>query len=225
MDTQLIANIVMAACAAIGVVTTGLLIMLNWRLVNETRRLREIQTEPELDVYIIPNQRYINIVELVVRNSGGPAANVKWSINIDEAVASEKGLKIREVAMFSKAGYIPAREKFVFFLGNAMELLKKPVLPVFTIRVEYDNYLGKNKTKKEFHIDVSQWEGLIVIGKDPACEIADNLKQLSQTIDKISRANPTPLLFRVQSETSFQKEQDKRKKEVVEQFEKQQRMS
>ena len=72
-----------------GVVTIATIAyaVLTWSLVSETKKMREVQTEPRIEITLKPLNFAINIVRLHVRNIGlGPAKNVEFSSYVSSGV-------------------------------------------------------------------------------------------------------------------------------------------
>lgn len=70
--------------SALVAIATLVYAILTWRLVSETRKMREAQTEPNISVTIQPREEWMNFVDLIIQNIGlGPAYNIKFEINPD----------------------------------------------------------------------------------------------------------------------------------------------
>ena len=69
---------------AVVAIATGVYAILTWRLVSETRKMREAQTEPKVSAIIQPKEEWLNFIDLVVQNVGlGPAYNINFQVNPD----------------------------------------------------------------------------------------------------------------------------------------------
>jgi len=66
--------------ALVVAVATAVYAWLTAKLVSETRRLREVQTEPHIEVFYRPRDEWISLLDVVARNIGnGPAYDVRFS--------------------------------------------------------------------------------------------------------------------------------------------------
>lgn len=68
-----------------GVVTISTVVysILTGKLVSETTKMRQVQTEPKIEVTIKSFDNAINIVRLHIRNIGlGPAINVTFNLKV-----------------------------------------------------------------------------------------------------------------------------------------------
>ena len=70
-------------------VATVVTVWLNLRLVSETRRMREAQTEPHIQVTYKVRDEWINLLDVAIRNIGlGPAYDISFELRSD--TVSEK---------------------------------------------------------------------------------------------------------------------------------------
>jgi hypothetical protein len=64
-------------------ISTVVYSILTGKLVSETTKMRQVQTEPKIEITIKPFDFAINIVRLHVRNIGlGPAINVTFNMKV-----------------------------------------------------------------------------------------------------------------------------------------------
>jgi len=192
-------------------ISTCAIAYLTYKLMKETRRIRELNSEPNIEVFIVPDERSSAFINMVIRNcGGGPARDIKWNIIADKDNVEQKKITILKMSLFNVLHYISAGEEFRFYFGSSFDLLKDPKMKPITIEVSYANALSKNRQNKSFIIDIQPWEGMVVLGKPSLDEISDSLKQLHKCIDKFFGS--TPLLVRVQNENEYQIELDARRK-------------
>jgi hypothetical protein len=70
--------------SAVVAIATMVYAILTWRLVSETRKMREVQTEPKISITIQPREAWINFIDMVIQNIGlGTAYNIKFKVNTD----------------------------------------------------------------------------------------------------------------------------------------------
>jgi len=101
--------------SALVAIATIVYAILTWKLVSETRKMREAQTEPKVSVTIQPREEWINFIDMVIQNIGlGPAYNIKFEINSDFEYM--KGKFLSELG-FMKNGlkYLALNQKLQFF--------------------------------------------------------------------------------------------------------------
>lgn len=92
--------------SAVVTISTVAYAILTRSLVTETKRMREAQTEPRIEITLNSLDFAINIVRLRVRNIGlGPAKNVRFTSHITTGgEAAEKLLEEFNKANFLKIG-------------------------------------------------------------------------------------------------------------------------
>ncbi|MGD9872665.1 MAG: hypothetical protein AB7T27_00190 [Kiritimatiellia bacterium] len=189
------------------VLFTFVLILLNRSLVRETRRLREKETEPNIEIYLIPAHG-LPVINMVVRNTGGPARGVKWKIDADLDDLKLHNAYIAEMELFTSLSYFPSNERLEFFFGFAPDLFKDPPLKAITIAVTYKNEYSKNKTYKIFEIDVRQFRGTVTAGSDPARDIARHLDSIQKYLGNIASGFSKPHVL-TQNMEDFRRKQIK----------------
>jgi len=172
--------------SAVVAIATVVYAILTWRLVSETRKMREAQTEPKVSVTIQPREEWIKLIDMVIQNIGlGPAYNIKFEINPDFEYM--KGKFLSELG-FMKNGlkYLAPNQKLQFFLTSMIENFEEKTKKPFEIRVTYQNNIGKTY-KDVYMIDFSQLMGLSQLGeKPPLYKIAKNVEEIKEDIHNLS---------------------------------------
>ena len=192
---------------------TAVLVYLNYRLAKETKRIREVSSEPNIEVYLVPHEQSSAFVNMVVKNSGGgPARDVKWTIEYDKENVRQKKIQIFKMSLFHVLHYIPSGEQFKFFFGSSVELLSEPKMKPITIKTSYSNDFNKNVQNKSFKIDIEPWKGMTTVGRPPIYEIAEDITDIKKILQS-SLAGNVPPLFRVQPEDKYQEELETERKE------------
>ena len=170
--------------SAVVAIATVVYAILTWRLVSETRKMREAQTEPKVSVTIQPREEWIKLIDMVIQNIGlGPAYNIKFEINPDFEYM--KGKFLSELG-FMKNGlkYLAPNQKLQFFL--TIENFEEKTKKSFEIRVTYQNSIGKTY-KDVYTIDFSQLIGLSQLGEEPPLyKIAKNVEEIKKDIHHLS---------------------------------------
>lgn len=170
-----------------GVVASATVVyaILTWKLVSETRRMREAQTEPKVSVCIQPREEWINFIDLVIQNIGlGPAYDIKFKISPDFEYAKDRFLS--ELG-FMKNGisYLAPNQKIQFFLTNMIENFEEKMEKSFQVTITYKNSIGKTYEDK-YPIDFSQFIGLTQLGEPPLYKIAKNIESIQKDIHYLS---------------------------------------
>lgn len=172
---------------AITVIFTGFVTLatiayavLTLKLVEETKKMREAQTEPKIFAMIEPDERYINWINLIIQNIGlGPAYNVEFKV-VPDFEEPEREFKVSEIG-FIKNGlrYLAPDQKLKTFLTNTGDDFKQKCSKSFTIKVSYQDAVGK-KYNDEYLVDFSQRAGLREVGKPGIEKIADSVERIEK---------------------------------------------
>jgi len=170
--------------SALIAIATIVYAVLTWRLVSETIKMREAQTEPKVSVTIQPREEYINFIDMVIQNIGlGPAYDVKFKVDPDFEYAEGKFLS--ELGFMKNGlGYLAPNQKLQFFLTSMTENFEEKTKKHFEIRVTYKNS-GDKKYEDIYTIDFSQLIGLSQL-KPPLYKIAENIEKIQKDIQNLA---------------------------------------
>jgi hypothetical protein len=175
-------------------VATVLYAILTIYLVRETIKLRQVQTEPEIVVYLQIPEDQPRIFDIVVRNiGGGTAYKLQWEFNREAILAKERGSRLNGQSFFTKGcDYFAPGQVYFSAFGRGPELLKEPFPPPLLLKVSYKNRQG-TKYQREYNIDPMQYYGRSSISGQGVKEIAESLKgikeDLSQVVSGFNRLN------------------------------------
>ena len=158
--------------------TVWLTITLN----RENKLLRKAGTEPEVVAYLLIDQRYKNVLNLVVANIGqGPARNVRFHFEADAADFSAHDVQLAATGDRPAIGLLPQGERISAFFGTGPDLFKPPQLRPFKIRVEFEDLRGRRRSAK-FDLDIAEFHGLVTLGSTAEHEMAEALKTIAETV-------------------------------------------
>lgn len=179
-------NLLFSAVVAIATVVYA---WLTARLVSETRRLREVQTEPTIEVTYRSHDEAMALLELVVQNIGaGPAYDitVEFSASPESAAATELVQRLTKIKSFSGGIKVlmPRQEFKTFWTDirqNYAEKLKTTVVATTTCRgatgVVY---------RREHTIDLSELEGVERLGTPPLLLMARALGKIETEVGHLA---------------------------------------
>ncbi|WP_420227326.1 hypothetical protein [Pigmentiphaga litoralis] len=174
---------------AVVTVATAVYAALTWVLVKETRMMREVQTEPKLQVTVSSFDFAINIVRLYVRNVGlGPALNVTFKPKVLAGGQSAEKL----LAEFTNVNFFtvglkhfgPAQER-VSAYTQLTEDHDGKMASVLAIDVTYSSATGK-RYWDSLVVDMSELKGGYQLGKPHAYAIAQSLEKLQKDIHHLT---------------------------------------
>lgn len=168
---------------AVVTISTVAYAILTWSLVSETKRMREVQTEPRIEITLKSLDYAINIVRLHIRNIGlGPAKNIRFTSHISSGGdVAEKLLEEFNKANFLKVGlkYFGPGHEFYSGYTQITKDFDAKIASVLIYDVEYESFTGK-KYKDQITIDISERKGTTQFGKP-------NLYAIAQSIEAIEK--------------------------------------
>ena len=140
--------------------------LLTWRLVSETRRMREAQTEPLVSVRLEQDHTGKSGYELVVANEGeGPAKNLRFEFKGDPSYFRNSFLgkappSVDQLPLIKNGlDYMGTGEIFRFTLGSVTpEEFRRAAQAPWIFNTIYQNLYGKQK-KETYVVDISHFEG------------------------------------------------------------------
>ncbi|MBI2101854.1 hypothetical protein HYT53_04565 [Candidatus Woesearchaeota archaeon] len=159
--------------------------ILTWRLVDETRQMRESQRVPNISIIIQPREEWINFIDMVIRNIGtGPAYDIKFEIS--KNLELKKGHLLSD-KNFIKNGikYLAPNQKLQFFLTSLAENPQEKFKSSFDIKVDYKDK-DDNDYKEKFTIDFSELIGLQQLGDPPLHTIAKGIDSIKHDISLLT---------------------------------------
>jgi len=165
-------------------IATAIYAILTWRLVSETRKLREIQSNPKLSITIKPREEWISLIDMIIINIGaGPALEIRFTLKEDFEYRKNKFLSQLNLIK-NGLDYLAPKQKVQFFLTSMIEKFQDKIEKPILIQVTYKNAQG-NQFFEEFIIDFSTLVGLSQLGEPSINKIAKNVEEIQKDIHKI----------------------------------------
>ncbi|SBW11268.1 hypothetical protein KL86APRO_20135 [uncultured Alphaproteobacteria bacterium] len=148
----------------------------NVYLARESSLQRKAGTEPNVVGYLLPDERYVQVLQFHLKNVGrGTAVHVGFEVIGETARLRKAGVRLPLETARPPLSILPQGEGIQLLFGMAHQLLKEPC-PV-TVRITYENVAGK-RTTRDVVLDVTQFEGFSSAGKRAEDDIADTLKKI-----------------------------------------------
>ena len=174
-----------------GVVTVATVIYawLTAKLVNETRRMREAQTEPSLQVVYRNRDEWINLLDVAVRNIGlGAAYDITFEIRADLKEGDKNDLadSLGKLGCFSKGlVYLGPNQEFTSFWTNLMDGHASKLDSRIFIHCRYRS---ATRARYESHcvLDLSEIKGISRIGEPPLLKIAKQLESIGKDLNHLT---------------------------------------
>lgn len=171
-------------------IATVIYAVLTHRLVSETRRMRQVQTEPAIAIWAEPSEFGINFLNLVIENVGqGVARNIKLSASPD--IHRKPDRPLSDLGLFKNGlPHLAPRQRIKFFLLNVLDGPSKSKGGDlshlnFQVTATYANSTGATYTES-FSIDISALEGFGTIGTPPLISIARDLERLQRDVGHLA---------------------------------------
>lgn len=183
---------IMVIFAAVVTVSIAVYAILAWGLISETRRLREAQIEPKIEITLNPADFAADAFRLNVKNAGtGPARDVRFSsITISGCKEAERLLEELGKAGFIKAGlnYLsPGNEQHSEYARITKDF-DSEAAPVLSCDVEYESVTGR-RYKDRLTVDMSELRGIDRQGRPDLYAIAKSLEAIQNDLTSLICGN------------------------------------
>ena len=158
---------------------------LTWRLVNETRILREFQSSPQVYFTCVVREEWINFIDFVIHNAGqGFAYNLKFEIETSSKYWKERFSQLKFIEGIK---FLPPNFKIQSFFTSLADDFEEKSKEPFTIKIKYFDK-PENEGKEyngEFTIDFSKYQGMEQLGEPPLHKIADSLYRIENHLSNL----------------------------------------
>jgi hypothetical protein len=179
-------NLLFSAVVAIATVVYA---WLTARLVSETRRLREVQTEPTIEVTYRAHDEAMALLELVVQNIGsGPAYNITVDFTASPASAAATELVQRLTKIKSFSGGIKVlmpRQEFKTFWTDVRQNHAEKLNTIVTASTTCQGATGV-VYQRQHTIDLSELDGVVRLGTPPLFLIARSLAKIETEVGHLT---------------------------------------
>jgi hypothetical protein len=173
---------------AVVTISTVAYAILTRSLVSETKKMREVQTEPRIEITLKSLDFAINIVRLHVRNIGlGPAKNVRFTSKVSSGGEGAERL----LGEFNKANFFniglkyfgPSHELHSGYTNITKDFDAK-VASVLIYNIEYESATGKEYSD-QITIDISELKGTNQLGKPNLYAIAQSIEEIQKEFSHV----------------------------------------
>jgi hypothetical protein len=155
-------------------------------LVIETRRMRQVQTEPKVSVFVELNEYTRTGMDLVIRNVGqGPAYNIRFDFEGDPTILRDDP-PLNELPIIRDGlGFLAPNSSFRFLLGFFTPNRYHQVIQnSWSFKVSYDNQGGQPHLET-FNVDFSLFSEHYLAGRSPLPRIEEHLRNLQKDINNL----------------------------------------
>jgi len=202
---------------AVVTISTVVYAILTAVLVRETKKMREVQTEPRIEITLRPLESAINIVRLHIKNIGlGPAENLIFNPRvISGGEGAEKLLAEFTETNFFRTGlkyFGPGQEIYSHYTQMTQDHDKK-IQSVLLFEVEYKSVTGSKYSEKTI-IDMSEMKGSYQLGKPNMYAISQSLEKMQKDIGHIVSG-----FKRIKTDTYTHEDREREHQERIQQIE------
>ncbi len=198
-------DILSIGIAAILAITTIVYAWITRRMLNETKRMRESQTEPHVFINIQPMKRAEFLLNMVIQNIGhGPAYDLKFSVMPDIVMGTD--YKLSEVNLIKEGfKYLAPDQKIECIVAHTITEAKKKVKTLHTVTVTYRDRAEK-KFSETFVLDFTEYFGIRYSDTDPYKGIIEKLDAIHKDLDGFARESGSKLRVITQTKQEHKEE-------------------
>lgn len=179
-------------------------------LVRETRRLREVQTEPHIELSFRSRDEIISLIDVVTVNIGaGPAYDVKvrFSANSESEGAKQLLQQLSTLnALSSGIAYLAPRQELSSYWSDVRDHFDEKISTIISATSTCKSATGIVYTRHHT-LDLSELKGIVRIGTPPLLKISRDLEKLQDAVSKIASGWSKP---KVHIYTSEDREAERR---------------
>ncbi|MEY4980550.1 MAG: hypothetical protein RLZZ352_2820, partial [Pseudomonadota bacterium] len=174
-----------------GVVTVATVVYawLTAKLVDETRKLRQVQTEPRIQITYRTRPEWINLLDIAVKNIGqGPAEDLRFTIKAVSANSAAEPLVQSLKALNAFGGgikYLGPQQEFASFWTSLMDGDESKVESRIQIECAYKSVTG-TPYRVEHVLDLAELKGSSQIGEPPLLKIAKHLEKMQSDLHQLA---------------------------------------
>ena len=166
-------------------ISTVVYAILTWKLVSETRKSREFQVTPNVNIYLERGEVNQSYIYLIFTNSGsGVAKNVQFEILKDFDSYDFDDLKIEKKGIIKNGinNFYPNQTQ-KFFLLNLSEDFDNKIKLSMIIRTKYMD-INERTYSKDFSLSLSEFPGIFKLSPPDSYfgQIADELSEIKNKI-------------------------------------------
>lgn len=173
-----------------GVVTiaTAVYAVLTWKLVSETRQMRQVQTEPKIEITLRSVDEAIHIQRLYVRNIGlGPALQLTFRPKILAGAEGAQVLidELTKTNFFTSGlSYLGPGEQRYSHYTQMTENFDAKITSVLAFDLTYKSATGQGY-QETIVIDMSEHLGSYQLGKPHLYSIAQSLEKIEKDLGHV----------------------------------------
>lgn len=179
----------MVIFTAVVTISTLVYAILTGLLVSETKKMRQIQTEPKIEVILKAREEFINMVNIYIKNMGlGPAYNIAFEIEVEAGGEGAKRL-IEDFtrSKFFQTGlkYLGPGQEIISGYSQMTDMFEQKVESILNFVVRYKGATDKSYTEK-YRIDLAEFKGRSQLGEPHFYSISKSLKKIQEDFNHLA---------------------------------------
>ena len=169
------------AFAALISIPLALLILL------ETVKLRRVETDPEITVFLELRTGSSSLIDLIVKNVGhGQAFDIVFDVGPDEPFWQD--WKLTSMTMFASGlKHMAPEQEIRVFVGTFMEINKAPYTITISSKGKERRFRRVLMFRDSYVIDVRQFDGQYEVGGDVRKDAVKALNKIAAATTQISK--------------------------------------
>ena len=201
-------DIVSIGIGAILTITTIVYALITARMLRETKKMRESQTEPHVFINVQPMERARFIKNMVIQNIGpGPAYNLKLKVEPDIQIRT--GHYLSEMNLMKQGfRYLAPNQRLECIVAHSIEEANKKEKALYEVTVTYQNK-DKKHYEETFVLDFTEYFGMLHADTDPYEGIIKKLSEIQRDIHSVIRIPDSKI--RVVAYTKKEADEEKEK--------------
>ncbi len=195
-------------------VTTLVYAIITGRMLLETKRMRQSQTEPHVFITVRRAERTSILLNMVIQNIGaGPAYKLRFRVEPDIMIRPER--KLSDINLVRRGfNYLAPGQKIECMVANAAKLNEEEAKVLHEVTVAYQDKRNKDYEEK-FLLDFTEYYGIWSVDESPFKGIVEKLGAIRSDISKITGS---VLGNRIKVIAYTKAEADEEKRNILEQF-------
>lgn len=138
--------------------------ILTWKLVSETRRMREFQITPDINIYFERSEADASFMHIVFKNSGlGFAKNVKFQILKNFTSYDNEFYDLKNKGIVKNGvDSLYSNQSFKFFFTDLSQNYEMKMSDTLEIRVTY-NDINNKRYSKDINLSLIELSGFSIL--------------------------------------------------------------
>lgn len=180
--------------AVVGGVSTAVVALLTWVLIQENRLIRKAGNSPRIVASFEPHPEGNGALKLALSNVGtGPALDVSYSFEYEDGDFENYDLLLKYAVSRPAITMIAQGEKFSFIFAIGYKLFKpkdprvSTQLRPFFVSVTWRSLDSQMVLSEKYRLDIDAYRGLPgLIEKPPLVRMADSLEAIRMLVAKFA---------------------------------------